>query len=363
MNLRNEVTKNVYDQSLQIHCWWGIGLPRLIIQLEIRNYIMKKLIFLLQLCCFAAVAQQPAPDINQFFPIERSHSFVEFSIQYMGYARVKGRFSDFSGLIRFDEKDLNKTSVSLLIKTESIDTDNDFRDTDLKSENWFDSKKFPYISFISKSFSKSTEGYLMIGQLTIKDVAREVTIKMDAPSGVLKDIRGDAQVIFTGTAKLDRTQFGVEGKNWSAVKEGITAVSNEVTIDFSILGKQIKAANFANWVRNEERPAGKIYKLVKDQGVKKGLAEFKLLIDNKTANKDILEIVGYMLRLEGKLQDATAVYEANREAFPDAGKVHYSLGEAYLIAGNTTKAKECFNEALRRDPNDISASEMLRSLN
>jgi polyisoprenoid-binding protein YceI len=323
---------------------------------------MKKIVLLLQLCSLAANAQQ-LPDINQFFPIERSHSFIEFSIQYMGYARVKGRFSDFSGLIRFDERDASKTSVSLLIKTESIDTDHDFRDTDLKSENWFDARKFPYISFISKSFSKSSDGYVMTGQLTIKDITREITMKMAPPSGVLKDVRADAQVIFTGTTVLDRAQYGVEGKNWSAVKEGITAVSNEVAIDFSILGKQIKIANFTNWVRNEEEPAGKIYKIVRDQGVKQGLAEFKMLRDSNTANKDILEVVGYMLRLQGKLNDAIALYEANRDAFPDAGKTHYRLGEAYLMAGNPVKAKECFNEALKKDPLDMSAYEMVRNLN
>jgi polyisoprenoid-binding protein YceI len=324
--------------------------------------LMKKLTFFLQLWCFATMAQQ-TPDLNQFFPIERSHSYVEFTIQYMGYARVKGRFSDFTGLIRFDEKNAGKTSVSLLIKTESIDTDHDFRDTDLKSENWFDAKKFPYITFISKSFAKSSDGYAMTGLLTIKDVTKEVTIRMAPPSGVLKDIRADAQVIFTGTTQMDRTQYHVEGKNWSAVKEGITAVSNDVTIDFSILGKQIKVANFTNWVRNEERPAGKIYKLVKEQGVKQGLVEFKSLVDAKTANKEILEVVGYMLRLEGKVPDAIAVYEANRDAFPESGRTHYSLGESYLMSGNTAKAKECFNEALKRDSFDVSASEMLRSLN
>ena len=185
----------------------------------------------------------------------------------MGYAKVKGRFSDFSGMFRYDESNLANTSVTLIIKTESIDSDLEFRDNDLKSENWFDAKKFPTITFKSKSISKAKTGFDVVGDLTIKDVTKEVTLHLDPPSGVLKDVRGDAQVIFTGTTSLNRNDFGVEGKRWSAVKEGITAVDSEVKIEVSILGKQLKAANFSNWVSDAQKPAGKLYKLIKEQGV------------------------------------------------------------------------------------------------
>lgn len=184
--------------------------------------------------------------MGQFYPIDAGHSYLEFSIKYMGYAKVKGRFSEFSGMFRFDENNVINTSVTLIIKTESIDSDLEFRDNDLKSENWFDAKKFPAIIFKSKKVSTTKAGFEVTGDLTIRDVTKEVTLHMDPPSGVLKDVRGDAQVIFTGVTSLNRNDFGVEGKRWSAVKEGITAVDSEVKIEFSILGKQLKAANFSN---------------------------------------------------------------------------------------------------------------------
>jgi polyisoprenoid-binding protein YceI len=322
---------------------------------------MRTLVFLvLSIATIPAVAQQKI-DFSQFYPIDRGHSFVEFSIKYMGYAKMKGRFADFSGMVRYDEKNPEKTSVTLIIKTESIDTDSDFRDNDLRSDNWFDAKTFPFITFKSKSVSKSGEGYKMLGDLTIKGLTKEVAINLDAPSGVLKDVRQDDQVIFTGSTTLDRTHYGVEGKNWSAVKEGITAVGNEVIIDFSILGKQVKLANFTNRVRNPESPNGKVYKAFKDQGLQASVETFKNLksADDKI-DRGVLSTVGYLLMLEGNTKDAIKLYELNKETFPDAAEVYYDLGEAYATTGEPKKSKEFFDEALKRNPNFAWASEVLR---
>jgi polyisoprenoid-binding protein YceI len=309
----------------------------------------------------ASAFGQKSIDFEQFFPIDRGHSFIEFSITYMGYAKMKGRFADFSGMVRYDEKNPEDLSVSLGIKTESIDTDNDFRDNDLKSDNWFDAKTFPLITFSSKKFRKGKNGFELVGDLTIKGITKEIILKMEAPSGVLKDARQDHQVIFTGTTTLDRTDFKVEGKNWSAVKEGITAVGNLVIIDFSILGKQVKAANWTNRVKNAESPQGKIYKVMKEQGVAQAMEAFRSIkASGESLDKNILSTVGTMLSLEGNRKDALTFYEANREAFPEAPEVYYDLGEAYGLLGDMDKSKASFQQALKLNPGYFWAIEVLR---
>lgn len=288
------------------------------------------------LCSFSLHAQKPKPEFNQFFPIDKGHSYVEFSIKYMGAAKVRGRFADFSGLIRYDEKAITNTSVSFVVKTESIDTDLDFRDTDLKSDNWFDAVKFPTMLFQSKNVTRTSTGFDVTGDITIKGVTKEITLHMDQPSAIMKDVRADLQVVFTGTTRLDRTTFGVEGKNWSAIKEGMTTVDNEVLIEVSMLGKQFQQSNFSNRVRDEERPAGKIFKIIKDQGVDAGIAEFDKIRSTSTLDANVLDTVGKMLRLEGKTAEALKIFEANKKAFPENGLVYLSLGEAYLSQGNAS---------------------------
>ena len=319
-----------------------------------------KYISIFLLICSSAFGQGKV-ELNQFYPIDAGHSYIEFSITYMGYARVKGRFSDFSGMIRYDEKNPLATSASIAIKTESIHTDLEFRDNDLKSANWFDAAAHPVITFISTKMTPEKEGFSLIGDLTIKGVTHEVTLKLAKPSGVIKDIRGDTQVIFTGTTSLDRTTFGVEGKNWSAVKEGMTAVSKEVAIEVSVLGKQFEVPNYQNFVKFTKGAAG-IYKTVNERGVDAGLTFFKKFVDEKTADVNMLGMAGKLLRMEGKLPEAKRILEANREAFPDKAEVYFSLGELALQQGDRHSVKMNFQEALRIEPTDVRAAEILRHL-
>ena len=100
-----------------------------------------------------AYSQKLTPD--QIFSIDRGHSYIGFNVKYMGYAKVRGRFTQFNGTVIYNENDISKTSVSLEINTESIDTDLDFRDNDLRSENWLDAEKFPKIKFISQRTEKN----------------------------------------------------------------------------------------------------------------------------------------------------------------------------------------------------------------
>src|SRR5690242_19100015 len=111
---------------------------------------------------FIAVGQPGQAQFNQFFEIDRGHSYIEFSVKYMGYAKVRGRFTQFSGLVCYDKDKLTNTSVSLLIQSESISTDLEFRDKDLKSDNWLDASKFPSIVFASKKMNKTKEGFDLV---------------------------------------------------------------------------------------------------------------------------------------------------------------------------------------------------------
>lgn len=89
----------------------------------------------LNFCANFSFSATPGDDfkMSQIFSIDTGHSYVGFSIKYMGYAKVRGRFADFAGTIRYVDGDITKTSATVIIKTASLDTDLEFRDKDLKS--------------------------------------------------------------------------------------------------------------------------------------------------------------------------------------------------------------------------------------
>ena len=313
----------------------------------------------------SSIAQKKLPDkkIRQFYEINRGHSYLEFSVLYMGYAKVKGRFAEFEGMLRYDENDLLNTSISLNIKVASIDTDLDWRDNDLKSDAWFDAEKFPLMSFQSKRIIAKGQGFDVVGDLTIRDVTKEVTIIMNPPSGVLKDTRGDSQVIFTGNLTIDRTDYGIEGERWSKIKENIAGVGNKVDIEISILGKRMNARNLSGWFRNEERAHSKIYQAYNDSGIDAALKEFKTLQDtDEKLNANALRLVAHMLLLTDNAEDALTISQANVEAFPDSADTYTDLGECYAENDDIKNAIAAYEKALAIDPQNMNATEILRHL-
>ena len=302
--------------------------------------------------------------MSQIYPIDREHSYIGFSIRYMGFAKVRGRFTDFSGTFLYDEKDITKSSGTVLIKVESLDTDYDFRDKDLRSPNWFDAEKYPFIKFQSKRIIRKGSSVEAIGDLTIKDVTKEVQLKMDYCSGRQKDARGDTQVVFTGGTTINRKDFGVKGDNWSRIKEGITAVAFDVEIELSILGVQINAPNFTNWVDDPNTPHGKIYKIVNEGNVEKGIQEFKQMkaANEKGLASNTLDTVAHMLLKQNKVNDAIRLFQENAESYPEDPHVYDSLAEAYSVQGDRINAIKYYKKSLEMDPNNVNAMEVLRHL-
>jgi polyisoprenoid-binding protein YceI len=321
------------------------------------------LLFVFGFIAIQSWAQKNNFKISEIFPIENSHSYVGFSVKYMGYAMLRGRFAEFQGSIRYVDSDITKTSASFSINVNSLDTDNEFRDQDLKSENWFAAEKFPKIYFTSTKAEKTSQGFNLTGDLTIRGVTKPVTIAMNPPSGVISDIRGDSQIIFTGGLLINRVDFGVEGKNWSKVKEGMTAVSNDVNIELTILGKQINEANFRSRM-NPASAQGKIYSVVKSNGIDEGLKNFETLRTTPDANVNerTLNAVAYMLLKENKPAEAMAVFKKNMEVFPEKAFVYDSYAEGFAQTNNWPDALKYYVMALEKDPENMNAKEILRHL-
>jgi polyisoprenoid-binding protein YceI len=159
------------------------------------------------------------------YKIDPNHSSVNFSVTHLMVSTVNGRFTAFEGKVLFDDKDVTKSSVSVTIKTASVNTDNTSRDNDLRSAGFFDADKFSEITFQSKSVEKKGSDYVAHGTLTIKGVAKEVDLPFElkgpADAGRMGKVMG-AHASLT----VNRQDFGV------AKAPGM--VGNEVKIDLNV---------------------------------------------------------------------------------------------------------------------------------
>lgn len=163
------------------------------------------------------------------YAIDATHSNVEFSVRHMMITTVKGRFSDVKGAIELPEN--GRPNVDVTIKTASIDTRADARDTHLRSPDFFDVETYPEIRFVSTDVQRSDAGYALSGNLTIKGITKKVALDVTAEgSGV--DPWGNQKSSFSATGKFNRSEFGL---SWNAALEtGGVLVSDEVKLSFDV---------------------------------------------------------------------------------------------------------------------------------
>lgn len=197
---------------------------------------MRKILFVLLVfgfatACFAA----------DEYVIDSSNSRVGFTVRHMVINKVSGMFKDFSGTIQFDDKDITKSTITGAIKVVSVDTGNDDRDDDLRTgDGFFESAKFPEITYQSKKIVKKDNGYVCTGTLSIHGVSKDIDLFVTL-SGPIKDMRGNNRLGIEATGTLNRKDFGL---TWSRTIEGVgLVVSDDVVI--TINAEAVKKASDA----------------------------------------------------------------------------------------------------------------------
>src|SRR5205823_8255764 len=134
---------------------------------------MKKSLSLLAALLCGSILTVDADDIYKIDPV---HSAISFKVRHF-FSFVNGSFKKFEGTISVDPDHPEKSSVTATIDVASVDTKNETRDTDLRSDHFFDVAKFPTITFKSKSV-KQTGAYSgdILGDLTMHGVTKEITL-------------------------------------------------------------------------------------------------------------------------------------------------------------------------------------------
>jgi len=155
----------------------------------------------------AKVAYVPIPAGE--YKIDPAHSVIGFAIRHMEIAWVEGRFKDFEGTIRYDDKDVTKSSVEFAAKVTSIDTGVEGRDKHLRTADFFEVEKYPTMTFKSTRVErKGKDAYVLHGDLTLKGVTKPVQLPFRL-TGAIKDPRGNTRVGIEAQTKLNRRDFGI----------------------------------------------------------------------------------------------------------------------------------------------------------
>ena len=139
--------------------------------------------------------------------LDPMHSEVQFKVKHLVISTVTGKFKSFEGELETENDDFVDANISFSLDVDSIDTTQEQRDGHLKSAEFFDAENFPKISFKSTSFTKDGDDYTLVGDLTIKDITKSVTLDVEH-GGSAADFYGNTKAGFEITGKINRKDFG-----------------------------------------------------------------------------------------------------------------------------------------------------------
>jgi polyisoprenoid-binding protein YceI len=177
------------------------------------------------------VATSAVPTSTRTFTIDKAHMEATFQVSHL-VTGVRGHFSDFAGTIQFNDEAPEQSSVSFTIQAASIDTSTTDRDVHRRFEDFFFVDKHPEITFVSSRITKKdSDDYDMRGTLTIRGVAKEISLPVTF-LGHAKDPWGNTRLGFEAETTINRKEFGL---TWNAALEtGGFLVGDEVKINLQI---------------------------------------------------------------------------------------------------------------------------------
>ena len=184
-----------------------------------------------------SLAVENAPQVvstptGAIYEIDSAHSAAHFSVRHLMISNVKGEFSKVTGTVVYYPNNVEAARVDATIDATTINKRDEQRDAHLRSADFFDTEKYPTLTFKSTQVSKSKNKLQVTGDLTIHGVTREVILDVDGPTAEVKDPWGNTRVGATASTKINRKDWGL---TWnSALETGGVLVGEEVTITLDI---------------------------------------------------------------------------------------------------------------------------------
>lgn len=142
--------------------------------------------------------------------VDPAHTHVGFQVSHMGLTQTPGLFRKVEGQVKFDDKNIEASSVTITIDAASIDTVHTQRDNDLRGAAWFDAEKNPKLTFVSTSVRRiDDKNYVISGNLTIRGKTLPVDFNTVLTNRVINPFLKVPVIGFAGSAKIKRSDFGM----------------------------------------------------------------------------------------------------------------------------------------------------------
>lgn len=177
-----------------------------------------------------ATSTLPTGLVAGTYVIDPAHTEVGFVARHAMVTKVRGRFTDVVGTLTFGET-VEESTATATIQVASVATGSPDREGHLKSADFFDVETYPTITFAATGVRAEGDGYLLDGDLTIKDVTQAVSLPVEF-EGVATDPFGNQRAGFSASTDVEREEWGL---TWNAALEtGGVLVSKKIKLQLDI---------------------------------------------------------------------------------------------------------------------------------
>jgi polyisoprenoid-binding protein YceI len=144
------------------------------------------------------------------YHLEKTHVDLLFSISHAGFTEKHGSFRDLDATLQYDDSKPENSQVTVVVKTDSLDTAFAPRDKDVKSEKFLDVARYPEMRFVSTKVTREPDQTLRIdGQLTLHGVTRPLTLHARLNKEAPNPFDKRPTLGFSATGSLKRSDFGI----------------------------------------------------------------------------------------------------------------------------------------------------------
>lgn len=169
-----------------------------------------------------------AQEDTRWLTVEPNHSTIGFRVPISGgITLVTGKFTDFDLELQFIEEDWTQSTASFTIQAKSINTGIADRDEHLRSADFFDTEKYPTITFVSKEIQQIDDTHFeALGTFTMHGISQDIKLPFEV-------LGQDGNTIGVQIrTKINRMDYGVGANFKHTSMPNFLAKEIEVEINF-----------------------------------------------------------------------------------------------------------------------------------
>jgi polyisoprenoid-binding protein YceI len=163
------------------------------------------------------------------YDIDQAHTHFGFTAKHLAVSTVRGRFNKFEGFFESPDDDYTKARGEVKIDVASLESRSDQRDTHLRSADFFDAEKYPYITYKLTSIEPvDDENFRVHGELTVKDVTKPLVLDATIEGRLPDPFGAKERVGISARGQINRMDWGL---NWNGVAGTVPFASHTIKLE------------------------------------------------------------------------------------------------------------------------------------